>query len=86
MHFMRLFTLRGKNSVNSPLCVLANSEKPSGCGTCVEFISLAVTEPSSCPAGRGWRGPGGLQGLHAPTRQSLVRCPGGSMTGVPALL
>ena len=65
---------------------LANSEKPSGCGTWAEFISLAVSEPSSCPADLGWRGPGRLQGLQAPRRRSLPRCPGGSMTGMHALL
>lgn len=58
---MHLPTLRGGFSVNLPQCLLANSEKPSGCGTRVEFMSLAVSEPSSCPADPGWRGTGGLR-------------------------
>ena len=39
MYFMHLPTLRGRFSVNSPLCVLANSENPSDVG--LERSSLA---------------------------------------------
>lgn len=73
---MHLPTLRGNFSVSLPLCVLANRKKPSGCGTRVEFISLAVSELRLVPLIRA-------EGAQAVFR-GLQVLGGGAPLGVPA--